>query len=199
MAEALIIVVLQKITSALGEEGLKMLSSNFKKQAPDLLEVTNRMRLLQSDFSMMQAFVSQVDVHRSSDKVLEAWMEQVRQAAHEAEDIVDEYIYHVGQMEGGGANNFLKKALNQATEIKRWRKLAAQAKLVEGRLQKITETKNRFDVSFASSGRDNTSSYSISHQHLSEYSYLNDDDDFVGNAEELKQLTEWLSDAKKRS
>ncbi|KQK20523.1 disease resistance protein RPM1 [Brachypodium distachyon] len=195
MAEALIVVVLQKITLALGAEGIKTLASNFKKQAPDLLEVTSRIRLLQSDFSMMQAFLSQADVRRSNDKVLEAWIEQVRQAAHEAEDVVDEYTYHVGQMEG--TNSFLKKALNQAAEIKRWRKLAAQAKLVEDRLQKITETKNRFDVSFASGRIDNTSSYSGNHQHLSEYSCLNGDVDFVGNVTELKQLTDWLSDDKK--
>ena len=195
MAEALVIVVLQKITFALGEEGLKIIGSKLQKQLPDVQEVTNRMRLLQSDFLMMQAFISQVDVHRSSDKVLEAWLEQVRQAAHEAEDIVDEFIYLVGQMEG--TNGFLKRALNQAADVKKWRKLAVQAKFVEDCLQKITETKKRFDVSATDSRKDNASSYSSRLQHLSEHSYLNDDDNFVGNAEEVKHLTEWLSDTRK--
>ncbi|KAF0908907.1 hypothetical protein E2562_030206 [Oryza meyeriana var. granulata] len=118
MAEALVIAVLQKISSALAEEGSKILASQLKKQAPDLLEVTNKMRLLQSDFSMMQAFISQVAADRYNDMVLEAWLEQIRLAAHEAEDIVDEYIYLVGQMEG--TDSFLKKAFNQATEVKKW-------------------------------------------------------------------------------
>lgn len=195
MAEALVIVVLQKIASALGEEGLKILGSKLQKQLPDIQEVTNRMRLLQSDFSMMQAFISQVDFHRSSDKVLEAWLEQVRQAAHEAEDIVDEYIYLVGQMEGTGS--FLKRALNQAADVKKWRKLAIQAKFMEDRLQKITETKKRFDVSATDIRKENTSSYSSRLQHLCEHSYLNGDDDFVGNTEEVKRLSEWLSDVRK--
>ena len=195
MVEALVIAVVQKISSALAEEGSKILASKLKKQAPDLLEVTNKMRLLQSDFSMLQAFIAQVAVDRSNDMVLEAWMEQVRLAAHEAEDIVDEYTYLVGQTEGTGS--FLKKAFNQAIEVKKWRKLSAQAKLVEDRLQKISEAKNRFDISFASSGRENTASYPSRHHHLSEYSYLNDDDDLVGNAEEMKRLIEWLCDAKK--
>uniref|UniRef100_A0A0E0LI00 Rx N-terminal domain-containing protein n=1 Tax=Oryza punctata TaxID=4537 RepID=A0A0E0LI00_ORYPU len=197
MVEALVIAVLQKISSALAEEGSKILASKLKKQAPDLLEVTNKMRLLQSEFSLMQAFITQVAVHRSNDMVLEAWMEQVRLAAHEAEDIVDEYIYLVGQTEG--TVSFLKKAFNQATEVKKWHKLSAQAKLVEDRPEKIAEAKNRFDISFASSGRENTTSYPSRHHHLSEYSYLNDDDDLVGNAEEVKRLIEWLCDAKKRS
>lgn len=195
MVEALVIAVVQKISSALAEEGSKILASKLKKQAPDLLEVTNKMRLLQSDFSMLQAFIAQVAVDRSNDMVLEAWMEQVRLAAHEAEDIVDEYTYLVGQTEGTGS--FLKKAFNQAIEVKKWRKLSAQAKLVEDRLQKISEAKNRFDISFASSGRESTASYPSRHHHLSEYSYLNDDDDLVGNAEEMKRLIEWLCDAKK--
>ncbi|CAL5078772.1 unnamed protein product [Urochloa decumbens] len=195
MAEALVIVVLQKITSALGEQGLKILGSKLQKQLPDIQEVTNRMRLLQSDFSMMQAFISQVDVHRSNDKVLEAWLEQVRQAAHEAEDIVDEYIYLVGQMEG--TDSFLKRALTQAADAKKWRKLAAQAKFMEDCLQKITETKKRFDVSATDSRKDITSSYCTRLQHLSDHSFLNDEADFVGNAEEVKRLTEWLSDARK--
>jgi len=195
MAEALVIVVLQKITFALGEEGLKIIGSKLQKQLPDVQEVTNRMRLLQSDFLMMQAFISQVDVHRSSDKVLEAWLEQVRQAAHEAEDIVDEFIYLVSQMEG--THSFLKRALNQVVDVKQWRKLAVQAKFVEDCLQKITETKKRFDVSATDSRKDNASSYSSRLQHLSEHSYLNDDDNFVGNAEEVKHLTEWLSDTRK--
>ncbi|KAF8732073.1 hypothetical protein HU200_016029 [Digitaria exilis] len=195
MAEALVIVVLQKLTSALGEEGLKILGSKLQKQLPDIQDVTNRMRLLQSDFLMMQAFISQVDVHRSSGKVLEAWLEQVRQAAHEAEDIVDEYIYLVGQMEG--TDSFLKRALNQAAHAKKWCKLAEQAKFLEDCLQKITETKKRFDVSVTDSRKENASSYSCRLQHLSEQSYLNDDEDFVGNAEEMKRLTEWLSDLRK--
>ncbi|CAD6226435.1 unnamed protein product [Miscanthus lutarioriparius] len=195
MAEALVIVVLQKITSALGEEGLKIIGLKLQKQVPDMQDVINRMRLLQSDLSMMQAFINQVDAHSSSDKLLEAWLEQVRQAAHEAEDIVDEYVYLVGQMEG--TNSFLKRALNQAADVKRWRKLAAHAKFVEDCLKKITETKNRFDVSAADNRRDNALSYSSRLQHLSEHSYLNDDDDFVGNKEEVKCLTEWLSDLRK--
>ncbi|TVU41971.1 hypothetical protein EJB05_15535 [Eragrostis curvula] len=195
MAEALIIVVLQKLTSAVAQAGLKSLASKLQKQLPDVLEVSNRMRLLQSDFSMMQAFINQIDAHRCHDQVLEAWLEQVRQAAHEAEDVVDEYIYLVGQMEG--ANSFLKRALKQATDANKWRKLAAQAKFLEDRLRKITETKNRFDVSAAESRRDNASSYSSRHEHLSDHSYLNHDDDFVGNAEEIKLLTEWLCDGRK--
>uniref|UniRef100_A0A0D9WWC5 NB-ARC domain-containing protein n=1 Tax=Leersia perrieri TaxID=77586 RepID=A0A0D9WWC5_9ORYZ len=174
--------VLQKISSALVEEGSKILAPKFKRQAPDLLEVTNKMRLLQSDFSMMQAFITQVAVDRSNDTVLEAWMEQLRIAAHEAEDIVDEYIYLIGQMEV--KDSLLKKAFNQATEVKKWRKLSVQAKLVEDRLQKIAEAKNRFDISFASNRQNDATSYPSRHHHLSEYSYLNDDDDFVGNAEE---------------
>lgn len=195
MVEALVIVILQKIASALGEEGFKVLASKLQKQLPDMLEVTNRMRLLQSDLSMMQAFISQVDIHMSNDKVLEAWLEQVRQAAHEAEDIVDEYIYLVGQMEG--TNSFIKRALNQTTVANKWRKLATQAKFVEDCLKKITETKNRFDVSAAGSRKDNALSNSSRFQHVSEHSYLKDDDDFVGNAEEMKHLTEWLSDVRK--
>ncbi|WVZ62180.1 hypothetical protein U9M48_011954 [Paspalum notatum var. saurae] len=195
MAEALVIVVLQKITSALGQEGLKILGSKLQKQLPDMQEVTNRMRLLQSDFLMMQAFISQVDVHSSSDKVLEAWLEQVRQVAHEVEDIVDEYVYLVGQMEG--TNSFLKRALNQAAQAKKWRKLAEHTNFVEDCLKKITETKNRFDVSVSDSRRENSLSYCSRLQQLSEHSYLNDDDDFVGNKEEVKRLTEWLSDVRK--
>lgn len=175
MAEALVMVVLQKIASALGEEGLKVLGSKLQKKLPDIQEITNRMRLLQSDFMMMQAFISQVDVQSSSDKVLEAWLKQVRQVAHEVEDIVDEYIYLVGQMEV--TNSFLKRALNQASEVKQWRKLAEQTKFVEDRLKKITETKSRFDVSAADSRRDNSLIYCSRLQHLSEHSYLNDGDD----------------------
>ncbi|KAL6647297.1 hypothetical protein ACP70R_014734 [Stipagrostis hirtigluma subsp. patula] len=96
-----------------------------------------------------------------------------------------------------GTNNFLMRAWNQATEVKKWRKLAAQAEFVEDCLKKITETKNRFDLSASNSIIDCISSYSSRHQQLSEQSYLNDDDDFVGNREEVKCLTAWLSDAKK--
>ncbi|KAK3124643.1 hypothetical protein QOZ80_7BG0589830 [Eleusine coracana subsp. coracana] len=65
---------------------------------------------------------------------------------------------------------------------------------MEDRLKKITETKDRFDVSVVKG--DNPLIYCSRHQHLSEHSYLNDDD-LVGNAEELKCLAKWLSDGKK--
>jgi disease resistance protein RPM1 len=83
----------------------------------------------------------------------------------------------------------------------RWlcHKIAAQSKFIEERPKKITETNDRYDVSVVDRRRDNLSTYSSRHQNISEHSYQSDDDDFVGNGEQMECLAKWLYARKDRT
>jgi len=60
MAEGLILVVLQKIATTLGGAALSVIRSKLGKGANILLEAENSMKEIESEFEIMQAYISQV-------------------------------------------------------------------------------------------------------------------------------------------
>nr|CAD1839336.1 unnamed protein product [Ananas comosus var. bracteatus] len=138
MAEAAVFHVLSKIAASLSDELVKEVSA--------LLEVKNSMKQIESEFAVMQAFISQVNAYDSRNETLAAWLEQVKKVAFEVEDIIDEYTYLVGEEKVGGFRNFLKKVFHNSKNITAWHGIAAQLKQVETRLERLTTMRDRYGI-----------------------------------------------------
>ena len=68
MTQGLILIVLQKITSTLGGA----LVSKVGEVASIILEAESIMKEIESEFEIMQAFISQVDQYTGSHQILES-------------------------------------------------------------------------------------------------------------------------------
>jgi len=193
MAEGLILVVLQKIATTLGGAALSVIRSKLGKGANILLEAENSMKEIESEFEIMQAYISQVDPYSENDQILKSWLKNVRKIASEVEDIIDEYAFLLGKMDS--AENFIKRAFHHSRYITAWSDISAQLKQVKARLQNLTSMKDRYGITVAGLGG-GSSSHNITRQiYLSDSSYLNDHDDLIiGNEDEAQKLTQCIND-----
>lgn len=194
MTQGLILIVLQKITTTIGGAALNAIISKFGEVASIILEAENSIKEIESEFEIMQAFISQVDPYSGNHQVLESWLKHIRKIACEVEDIIDEYAFLLGKM--ANAESILKKAFHHSKNVMAWNNIAVQLKQVKARLQNLTIMKERYGISIGGSGG-GPSSHNISRQiYLSDSSYLNDDDNdtIIGNEDEAQKLTQCIND-----
>ncbi|CAN6338451.1 unnamed protein product [Urochloa humidicola] len=190
MAEGLILVVLQKIANTLAGAALNVIRSKLGKGANILLEAENSMKEIESEFEIMQAYISQVDPCSENDQTLKSWLKNVRKIASEVEDIIDDYAFLLGKMDN--AENFIKKAIHHSKYITAWSDISAKLKQVKARLQNLTTMKDRYGITVAGG----SSSHNIARQvYLSDSPYLNDHEDgmIVGNKDEANRLTQCIN------
>nr|CAD1839364.1 unnamed protein product [Ananas comosus var. bracteatus] len=193
MAGAAVFHVLNKIAASLAGKALDTISSELVKEVSALLAIKNSMKQIESEFAVMQAYISQVNAHDSPNKPLVAWLEQVKNVAFEVEDIIDEYTYLVGEENVSGFRNSLKKKCRHLKNIAAWHGIADQLKQVETRLVKLTTMRDRYGISV----RETASDFAALRQRRAfDIPYLSHEDEIVGNDEETKKLIEWLTDGK---
>ena len=113
-------------------------------------------------------------------------MDQVRDVAHEVEDIIDEYAYLTAQ--DPDTSSFFKRKFHQIKNIAAWQKFPNQISQVESRIQRLTEMRNRYGISVGELDKGNKLQ-----QHnqfsMSDFAYLTDNSEIVGNVDEITRLT----------
>ncbi|KAL6322671.1 hypothetical protein AAG906_015357 [Vitis piasezkii] len=69
---------------------------NLASQEASLFgEVEGQVRLLRNELEWMRLFLEYADARRRYDKRLKLWVNQIRDAAHDAEDVLDEFMFKV--------------------------------------------------------------------------------------------------------
>ncbi|KAK1269578.1 putative disease resistance protein [Acorus gramineus] len=82
MADAIVSFLVEKVGSQLIEE------------AKFLKGVTNQVRSLQNELKQLQSFLNKVDLNRDKEQDAKDWLRQLRDAAYDGEDTIDEFILH---------------------------------------------------------------------------------------------------------
>lgn len=188
MADTLFL-VLRKVALSLGDAALEKLSTGVVEVASVQTDFEHGMKRIESEFMILQAFVSQVNAHNVGDKTLEAWLDQVTNVAHQVEDIVDEYSFLTSQ--AAVINNFFKRKFHQAKNFAAWQSLSNQIDEVEIRIQQLSTMKDRYAISVGEPRKSSTLQYARQLS-LSDSAYLSDDAELVGNASEIRRLKQWL-------
>ncbi|KAL6873675.1 hypothetical protein ACP4OV_013757 [Aristida adscensionis] len=188
MADALF-VVLRKIAVTLGEGLLDRTGIGVVEVAPILTDFEHSMKQIEGELTVLQAFIGQFSAQKVGDKAFDAWLVQIRDVAHEVEDIVDEHAYLTAQ--AADAGGFFKRKFRQIKNFAAWHKLASQISQVEARIQRLSEMRDRYGIS------DRTHKLQRPNQFcLSDSAYLTDNSEIVGNVDEIGRLTQWLLEKK---
>jgi len=192
MADALF-VVLRKVALTLGDRMLEKIGYQVVEAAPIMTDFEHSMKQIEGELSILQAFIHQVSAQRAGDKAFDAWLDQVRDVAHEVEDIIDEYAYLTVQ--AVDTSSFIKRKFHQIKNIAAWQKFPSQISHVEARIQRLAEMRNRYG--FSVSEQDTNNNLQVSDQLcLSDSAYLIDNSEIVGNADEIGKLTQCLLEEK---
>ncbi|KAI4970800.1 hypothetical protein ZWY2020_001714 [Hordeum vulgare] len=172
-----------KIAFSLGEAASEKLSTEVVEAASVLTDFEHGMKQIEGEFMILQAFIGQVSAQNVGDRTFDAWLDQVRDVARQVEDIIDEYTFLTSQ--AAAIDGFFKRKFHQAKSFAAWRDLSSQIDQVETRIQRLTTMKDRYGISVGEPGRSSTLQYARQLS-LSDSSYLSDDTELVGNANEIR-------------
>ncbi|GJM97557.1 hypothetical protein PR202_ga14492 [Eleusine coracana subsp. coracana] len=188
MADALF-VVLRKLALSLGEGALEKIGTEVVEAASISIDFEHSIKQIEVEFVILQAFIAQVGPHKISDKAFDAWLDQVRDVAHEVEDIIDEYAYRTAQTVD--TSSFFKRKFNEIKNFSAWQKFSSHISQIEARIQRLAEMRNRYGISVGELDMRDKSQH-LNQLFMSESAYLTDNSEIVGNADEIERLTQWL-------
>ncbi|KAK3131186.1 hypothetical protein QOZ80_6BG0503170 [Eleusine coracana subsp. coracana] len=188
MADALF-VVLRKLALSLGEGPLEKIGTEVVEAASISIDFEHSIKQIEGEFVILQAFIAQVGPHKISDKAFDAWLDQVRDVAHEVEDIIDEYAYRTAQIVD--TSSFFKRKFNEIKNFSAWQKFSSHISQIEARIQRLAEMRNRYGISVGELDMRDKSQH-LNQLFMSESAYLTDNSEIVGNADEIERLTQWL-------
>ncbi|CAD6335593.1 unnamed protein product [Miscanthus lutarioriparius] len=189
---SVLFVVLRKLADSLGERALERISTELVEAAPVLTDYEHSMKQIEAELLIMQAFIAQAGA-KVGDKAFDAWVDQVRDVAHEVEDTIDEYAYLAVQAVDTGS--FFKRKFRQIKRFAAWQKFHSQISQVEARIQRLGEIRNRYGILAGEIDRSNKLR-NPNQLFMSDSSYLTDSSEIMGHVDEIGRLTQWLLEDK---
>ncbi|KAM3196347.1 hypothetical protein ACQJBY_072179 [Aegilops geniculata] len=193
MAEIVILLAIKKIGIALANGVANQASTQFAKYGIQLLDLQASMNRLVRELSVMHDVLCQMDIRNHNNAIYESWLEGVRKVAHDMEDMVDEYLYLVGQEHDIGCCFYLKKGFRKPSSLVSLNRIAFKVKQIEKDLTHLAETKNRW-VTQINNGDTNNSNYIVRRaQDQANMARSLDDEDLVGVYENREKLEKWLA------
>uniref|UniRef100_I1R593 NB-ARC domain-containing protein n=1 Tax=Oryza glaberrima TaxID=4538 RepID=I1R593_ORYGL len=145
MAESVVFGILCKIGSILGSHLTQALVSHLGKEVSVLIEVESIVKQIRSEFRLMQSFLQDGQEKESSSRQAETFLQEVQQIAFEVEDILDEFVYYFGRKETPSVE-LLKNFFRKSESVMPLRRIAAELKEVQNRLQNIRNLKLQYNI-----------------------------------------------------
>nr|UBY07196.1 NBS-LRR disease resistance protein [Dasypyrum villosum] len=184
MAEIVILLAIKKIGVALAKGAADQATVQFARYRIQLLELQGNMGRVARELRIMHDVLCQMDIRNRNNQVYEGWLE---------EDMVDEYLYLVGQEHDIGCSFFLKKGIKKPRFLFSLNQISFKMKEIEKDLTHLSETKNRW-VILINNGDINNSNYIVKRaQDLANISRSLDDEDLVGMDASGEKLEKWLA------
>ncbi|KAJ1704351.1 hypothetical protein LUZ63_004130 [Rhynchospora breviuscula] len=190
MAASLISGVIQKINTLVGGDMLQTISSNLIEKISAISEVESSIEHIENEFKMIQAVIRKANKCLSNDPPYLAWLDGIRGVALKVEDTIDEYAYLLGQ--AAVSESYFKKSTGFIKNLESWNNIVTRIKKLEADLEKLKSRSDRYGIALPHV-EESRSLNAIMNQHIMNYSYFIDEDEIVGNVEEIKVLTEWIT------
>lgn len=135
MAESSVIFLLEKLATIFENDDhlLGVLFGGVREEAV----------YLRGDFERMRAFLRTADALQETDQEVEVWVKQVRDIAHEAEDILDEFTLLHDHDHGHGIYGSLRTFGCCMRNAKACYRIASELKAINSRIRNISEVHKR--------------------------------------------------------
>lgn len=180
------------------------LISLIQSEASSLTRVPDEVKEMKLLLASMKSFLHDSD-HGASWTISQSqkdWVKNVRDLAYEAEDIIDEFTYHVSkrqQWRGNNFKSFFQRSLHFPEDLYVRHQVAAKLQDINKRMRSITERANQFGVQQLEVRSTSNSNYDPNWKNrLSESSLFFIDEDLVGIKHAQHRLLGWLMDEETR-
>ncbi|KAK9928129.1 hypothetical protein M0R45_025281 [Rubus argutus] len=148
---------------------------------------------LRGELERMTAFLRIADASEESDEELKVWVKQLRDIAHDSEDVLDEFTLLQAHDHGEGLYGSIQRLSCCIKNTKARYRIASELQGINLRIRKISEVHKRLRHKFnmAEQGSGSTSASNTWGDHRGD-ALLLEKTDIVGIDKPIKQLIGWL-------
>ncbi|KAE8731922.1 disease resistance protein RPM1-like isoform 1 [Hibiscus syriacus] len=173
---------------------LEKLAPLFEKEMQLLRGGREEVAYVRGELERMRAFLRVADALEDTDEELKVWVKQIRDIAHDMEDILDEYMLLLTHHHGRGLSSFLHKMSCCIRNMKARYRIASDIQGINSRIRDICDGHRRLRQRFCADEGSNSNSAGNAWQDRREDALLLDKTDVVGINESKKKLVGWLID-----
>lgn len=187
MAEGVVFAALCKIGSVLASSASITLGGRLDANLTIINEIESRIKQIEVELKLMQAFLRQAQKQEGYSEPTEVYLQEVRKAAFEVEDIIDEFLYlsvkHKNRFFNGEFMSYFRK-LGKTS----WHKIARELKDLQCHLQNLRNLRVQYEIQLPNGNRVSTDveDHRLPH-HLSYPA-----DEMVGVEQERTMMMNWL-------
>jgi disease resistance protein RPM1 len=193
MAEITLILVIQKLGIAVAGETLKLAKPLLGRKDVLVVALPANMKLIKDELEMINAFLKEIGIKACKGEVIETWIRQVRRLAFDMEDIVDQFMYVIGENKMTGSWAHLKKIFKKPRSLISLDDVATKADAVNKELIELSRRKHRWTKPIAGMSDIPTTSYENEQLfYLPGHDRSINDDELIGIYEKKETLIEML-------
>ncbi|XP_010274895.1 PREDICTED: disease resistance protein RPM1-like [Nelumbo nucifera] len=172
---------------------INKVTSIIHKEAALLSGVQDEFNAIKFELETLRTLARDADQRSGLEEGVRSWVAQVREAVHEVEDIIDEFMYCMhSQSNGGRFKRLVFKPMDLSKIIIAKRQTAAKLHAVITKMSEISERSERYCIRSI----EGTCLYDahVKLQHHGDSSRSVKDDDVVGIEKNKNLILSWLKD-----
>ncbi|KAK8669519.1 hypothetical protein V6N13_106947 [Hibiscus sabdariffa] len=159
---------------------LERLESVLVKEANLLLGVNGEVGQMQSELKRMQCFLEDADKRQDEDVSVKNWVSEIREAAYDVEDVIDNFIAKFVSKKGGRIRNSIVHGLELHN-------LAKEIENIKSRISDLTRSLQTYGITARKEG--DGSRFATDRQRQLRWSYSHVvEEHIVGFEENIKEL-----------
>ncbi|KAF8017009.1 hypothetical protein BT93_H2265 [Corymbia citriodora subsp. variegata] len=170
---------------------VEKLAMFVEKEAKLLKEVSGKIEFIRDEFESMKAFLKSAESLQEDDPELKVWVKQVREVAHDTEDILDESMLNLAGDDGHGFMRYFHKIKSSTQNLKARHHISSRIDDIKSRVESIAERRQRYNFTGPSAS---ASTRGTSWYDLREDALLVKEGDLVGIDELREEIIKWLVD-----
>ncbi|XVF71280.1 hypothetical protein PTKIN_Ptkin12aG0024300 [Pterospermum kingtungense] len=154
------------------------------QEATVLMGVQDQVIEIQSELKRMQCFLKDADKRQDESESVKNWVSEIRDAAYDVEDVIDNFIAKFASKKGG-------RVLNSIIQGKELHNLASEIERIRSRITDLTRSLQTYGITARKEGEG--TSFASERQRQLRWSYSHVvEEHIVGFEENIKELTEKL-------
>ncbi|XP_038989249.1 disease resistance protein RPM1-like [Phoenix dactylifera] len=140
MAEEVVGAVVEKLsTAAINELGA-------------LLGVRDDMQYIKYQLNIMKAYLRRAEERQDANSVARTWAKQVQELAYDAEDCIDEFMFHLSQPTAPGLAGALQRCMRFLRTLKARHRIANQIQDIKSGVERATQMRLTYNISETTQG-----------------------------------------------
>ncbi|XP_058078676.1 putative disease resistance protein At1g50180 [Magnolia sinica] len=177
---------------------LQKLADQLIQEAAFLHGVRDQVEWLEAEFRRIRCFLKDADAKQEGDERVKNWVQDVRDVAYDAEDVIDTFVFKIATMRRRGFVGRIRRYAFIFNELIGLHKVGSEIERIKNKIRAISESRLTYGIENIGQVAAGTSSAGLSRQEWRLTSPLSQEPDFVGFEKDLEILVARLTDGECR-